>query len=127
MAIEPSFPKLPAPWVAFIVIQSLGIGFWLSNLSSRVVTLENVGSPSAVSANNQLAVVGGKLSNIELTLPQIAMNSNRLTKLETEIDSLRREVERTETRLESLVPPYGGPSYLRGEFKAKSSSGPDDR
>lgn len=107
-----TFPKLPVAWVVFLICEALAAGFWLSNLSSRLVTLENIGSPSAVIATNQLAVIGGKLSTIELMLPQISANANRLTKLETEFDSLRREMD----RLETLFSSPQGPSYLRGEF-----------
>jgi len=125
MASESNFPKLPVPWVVFLVAEALAAGFWLSNLSSRVVTLETVGSPSAVGAVNQLAVIGGKLSNIELTLPQVALNANRLTKLEAELETLRRDLDRLE---EGRSQTFGEPNYLRGEFPRRrvAPRGPPD-
>jgi hypothetical protein len=119
--VEIPFPKLPVPWVVFLITEALAAGFWLSNLNSRVDTLESSGSPNAVLAINQLAVIGGKLSNMELTIPQIAVNTNRLTKLETEVDIVRRELDRLVEKGDQYEP-----AYLRGEFGRTDRSGRDN-
>lgn len=108
--------KLPLPWIMILVVQSLAAGFWLSNLSSRVGVLETNGPPNVNVMSGQLAVIGGKLSNMELTLPQVSVNTNRLTKLETELDTIRREIDRYETDTSS---------YIRGSFRQHPYRGGD--
>jgi hypothetical protein len=78
------------------VISLVGAVFWLSSLENRVDDFIKQGSPTAVAALQQTTLLEDRVAVLQNQAAQIGINTNRLTKLESEEAQLRRELDAVE-------------------------------
>lgn len=92
---------IPLPWALFLLLQAGAGFFWLSKLDSRIYFVETAGSPAAQAAGVVIAAMSNRVGVLEGLSTQIPINSNRLTRLETQVDELQRELGRRQTTKEA--------------------------
>lgn len=90
---------IPIPWVVFIVLQTGGGFFWAASLQSKVdqhaiaigeAKTEIAGAYSkADSAVTAITGITAQMAMVVAAIQQIAINTNRITKLEVEIDGFK--------------------------------------
>jgi hypothetical protein len=82
---------IPLPLVIGIGMGVLPLIIWLVNLESRIEYLTQSGSPTAVEALRVSSSIGQRVSAIEGVINQVSINTNRLTRVEAEIETLQRQ------------------------------------
>lgn len=85
---------IPIPWVAFILLQTIGGTFWAANLQSSINTFNATGGPVAVMAEQDIRALEVRVLQIEAQGTQIPVNSNRLSRLETQVARMQQELDR---------------------------------
>lgn len=96
--------KVPIAWVAFLIIQTGGGFFWAASMQSRLDQIDRGGSVTAVAAAQDVRALSARVTALEMIVAQVPVNTNRLTRIEAQIDSLRAEIDRLERETEKPPP-----------------------
>ncbi len=83
--------SVPLPWVWIAGTVLVGVVAWCVQLQAEVTALVNSGSPAANTALKELGQLQTRVGILETIPSQVSINTNRLTKLETEMEILKRE------------------------------------
>jgi len=83
--------SVPLPWVWIAGTVLVGVVAWCVQLQAEVTAIVTSGSPAATAALKEVGQLQTRIGILEAIPTQVAINGNRLTKLETEMDVLQRE------------------------------------
>ena len=83
--------QIPLAWVWIGGTALVGVVAWCVQLQAEVTMIATTGSPTGLAALQQLTQLQARVNNMETWISHVAINDNRLTKIETEIDVLQRE------------------------------------
>jgi hypothetical protein len=83
---------IPLPWVWVMGTVLVGIVAWCVQLQAEVSNLAQSGSPTALAALQQTSQLQSRLGTMETWISHVAINDNRLTKLETEMSAMKLAV-----------------------------------
>lgn len=79
---------IPLPWVWVMGTVLVGVVGWCVQLQAEVSNLAQSGSPTALSALQQTNQLQTRMGVMETWISHVAINDNRLTRLETQMGAL---------------------------------------
>ena len=82
---------VPLPWVWVMGTVLVGVVAWCVQLQAEVSNLAQSGSPTALAALQQGNQLQTRMGVMETWISHVAINDNRLTKLETEMSAVRSQ------------------------------------
>ncbi len=87
---------VPLPWVWVAGTVLVGVVAWCVQLQGQVSSLNQNGSPASVAALQQLASLAIRVDELQRLSPQITLNGNRITRLETQLEIMQKELYQKE-------------------------------
>ncbi len=87
--------QVPLPWVWIGGTALVGVVAWCVQLQAEVTMMATTGSPTGLAALQQLTQIQARVNTLETWISHVAINDNRLTKLETEMTIIQATVEKT--------------------------------
>jgi hypothetical protein len=84
--------SVPVPYVWVMGTVLVGVVGWCVQLQGEVTSLIQNGSPASTSALQQLASLAIRVDELQKLSPQIPINGNRITRLETQLEIIQKEL-----------------------------------